>query len=108
MFFPAAGMSAYLWLSISAAVTGLGMGLAVPAANNATLQFAKGQIAGVSGLRGMFRQAGSIIAVSVVTAVVAQASNPGMSLGVSFLVLAATLIAILPAVFLVPEHRGAW
>ncbi|AYG02433.1 MFS transporter [Gryllotalpicola protaetiae] len=108
MFLPPAGLSAYVWLSISAAITGLGMGLAVPAANNATLQFAKGQIAGVSGLRGMFRQAGSIIAVSVVTAVIAQASDPGMSLGVSFLVLAATLVAIVPAVFLVPEHRGSW
>ncbi|GAA4179065.1 MFS transporter [Gryllotalpicola koreensis] len=108
MFLPPSGTSAYLWLSIAAAVTGLGMGLAVPAANNATLQFAKGQIAGVSGLRGMFRQAGSIIAVSVVTAVIAQSSTPGFSLGVSFLVLAATLIAVIPAVFLVPEHRGAW
>jgi EmrB/QacA subfamily drug resistance transporter len=108
MFWPPAGITAYLWLSISAAVTGLGMGLSVPAANNATLQFAKGQIAGVSGLRGMFRQAGSIIAVSAVTAVVAQAGNPGVTLGVSFLVLAATLVAVIPAVFLVPEHRGAW
>jgi fucose permease len=108
MFLPPAGTSAYLWLSIAAAVTGLGMGLAVPAANNATLQFAKGQIAGVSGLRGMFRQAGSIIAVSVVTAVIAQSNSPGFSLGMSFLVLAATLVAIIPAVFLVPEHRGAW
>lgn len=108
MFFPPGGVSPYLWLSIAAAVTGLGMGLSVPAANNATLQFAKGQIAGVSGLRGMFRQAGSIMAVSVVTAVVARASDPGISLGVSFLVLAATLIAVTPTVLLVPEHRGSW
>ena len=108
MFFPASGISAYAWLSISAAVTGLGMGLSVPAANNATLQFAKGQIAGVSGLRGMFRQAGSIMAVSIVTAVVARADDPGMSLGASFLVLAALLVCVVPAVFLVPEHRGAW
>lgn len=108
MFFPLAGVSAYLWLSVAAAVTGLGMGLSVPAANNATLQFAKGQIAGVSGLRGMFRQAGSIMAVSVVTAVVARASDPGLSLGFSFLVLAATLIAVTPTVLLVPEHRGSW
>jgi EmrB/QacA subfamily drug resistance transporter len=108
MFFPPHGASPYLWLSIAAAVTGLGMGLAVPAANNATLQFAQGQIAGVSGLLGMFRQAGSIMAVSVVTAVIAQAHDPGMSLGVSFLVLAATLVAVIPTVLLVPEHRGTW
>ncbi|MFC4242523.1 MFS transporter [Gryllotalpicola reticulitermitis] len=108
MFFTPPGASPYLWLSIAAAITGLGMGLSVPAANNATLQFAKGQIAGVSGLRGMFRQAGSIMAVSVVTAVIARASDPGLSLGISFLVLAGTLIAVTPTVLLVPEHRGSW
>ncbi|HEY0246984.1 MAG TPA: MFS transporter [Gryllotalpicola sp.] len=108
MFFLPAGVTPYLWLSISAGITGLGMGLSVPAANNATLQFAKGQIAGVSGLRGMFRQAGSIMAVSIVTAVIARSQDPGMALGVSFLVFAGMMLCVLPTVLLVPEHRGSW
>ena len=43
------------------------MGLAVPASNNASLQLAPDQVAAIAGLRGMFRQSGSIIAVSVTT-----------------------------------------
>ena len=54
------------------------MGLSVPAANNASLQLAPDQVAAIAGLRGMFRQAGSITAVSVTTAVIARSADPGM------------------------------
>lgn len=108
MFITLPDVAPYLWLSIGAGLTGLGMGLSVPAANNAVLQFADGQVAAVAGLRGMFRQAGSIMAVSVVTAVVARSADPGMALGYSFLTFAGVLLVVLPAVYLVPEHRGSW
>ena len=38
------------------------MGMAIPASNNAILEFARDEIAAVSGLRGMFRQCGGIVA----------------------------------------------
>jgi EmrB/QacA subfamily drug resistance transporter len=101
-------ISAYLWLSIGAGVTGLGMGLSVPAANNAVLQLAPDQVSGVAGLRGMFRQSGAIMAVSIATAIAARSADPGMALGYIFLVFAGILVCILPIVFLVPEHRGTW
>src|SRR3954447_8712219 len=53
------------------------IGLPAPASNNAAMHLAPDQISAVSGLRSMFRQTGSIIAVSVTTAVVAASSNPG-------------------------------
>jgi EmrB/QacA subfamily drug resistance transporter len=98
----------YAWLSIAAGVTGIGMGMATPASNNATMQLAPDQIAGVAGLRGMFRQSGSIIAISVTTAIVARAGDPGTSLTMIFVVFAAILLAAVPLIFLVPEHRGSW
>jgi EmrB/QacA subfamily drug resistance transporter len=56
---PPPGLSAHLWLGMGAVVSGLGMGLAAPASNNASLHMAPDQIATVSGLRSMFRQSGA-------------------------------------------------
>jgi len=101
-------LSTYAWLAIAAGITGCGMGLSVPASNNAGLQLAPDQVAAIAGLRGMFRQSGSIIAVSVTTAIVARSSDPGLSQAHVFLAFAALLIVILPLVFTVPDHRGNW
>jgi EmrB/QacA subfamily drug resistance transporter len=101
-------LSPYAWLAISAAVTGCGMGLSVPASNNASLQLAPDQVAAIAGLRGMFRQSGAIIAVSITTALVARSSHPGIAQAHVFVVFAVLLLAILPLVWLVPDHHGNW
>lgn len=101
-------LSPYAWLAISAAITGCGMGLSVPASNNASLQLAPDQVAAIAGLRGMFRQSGAIIAVSVTTALVARSSDPGVAQAHVFVVFAVLLLAILPLVWLVPDHHGNW
>src|ERR1700678_1057906 len=102
------GISAYAWLAIAAAITGLGMGLSVPASNNASLQLAPDQVAAIAGLRGMFRQSGAIISVSVTTAIIARSSHPGVDQAYVFLVFAGLLVLMLPLVKLVPEHHGTW
>jgi EmrB/QacA subfamily drug resistance transporter len=102
------GISAYAWLAIAAAITGLGMGLSVPASNNASLQLAPDQVAAIAGLRGMFRQAGAIIAVSVSTAIIARSSHPGLVQSHVFIVFAVLLVALLPLIKLVPDHHGNW
>jgi Na+/melibiose symporter-like transporter len=66
------------------------------------------QVAAIAGLRGMFRQSGSIIAVSVTTAIVARSGDPGLAQAHVFLAFAALLLVILPLVFTVPDHRGNW
>src|SRR5487761_545607 len=106
-----AAISPYVWLAIGAGVTGFGMGLSVPASNNASLQLAPDQVAAIAGLRGMFRQSGAITAVSVTTAVIARSGSTVAGAVVQshvFLVFAALLLLILPLVRLVPEHRGSW
>ncbi|WP_243062055.1 MFS transporter [Humibacter sp. RRB41] len=100
--------SPYWWLSIAGAVTGIGMGLAMPAANNATMHLAPENIAAIAGLRGMFRQGGGIISVSIVTAVLARSTDQGFALAISFVVLACLLLAVMPLIALVPNHRGSW
>ena len=102
------GLSTFAWLALATAVCGVGMGLCTPAANNATLQLAPEHAAAVAGLRGMFRQAGAISAVSVTAAIVARSADPGLAQARTFLVFAAILLCALPLVLLVPEHRGRW
>jgi EmrB/QacA subfamily drug resistance transporter len=104
-----AAISPYAWLAIGAGVTGFGMGLSVPASNNASLQLAPDQVAAIAGLRGMFRQSGAITAVSVTTAVIARSgAAAGVMQAHVFLVFAGILVLMLPLVRFVPEHHGTW
>jgi EmrB/QacA subfamily drug resistance transporter len=102
------GLSAYGWLALGAGVTGLGIGIAQPASNNASLQLAPGDVAAIAGLRGMFRQGGSIIAVSITTAILARSSDPGITQGRIFVVFAVMLLVTIPMILRIPEHRGGW
>lgn len=102
------GLSPYAWLALAAGVTGLGMGMSVPASNNASLQLAPDQVAAIAGLRGMFRQAGGIMAISVTTAVVARSQAPGLALANVFLIVAVLVVATIPLVFAVPDHHSRW
>jgi MFS family permease len=108
MAFPPPGVNGYLWLMVAAGITGVGMGVAVPASNNAGLQLAPDQIASIAGLRGMFRQSGSIISVSIMTAVVTNSNNPAMAQAHGFVVLSVLMLAALPLIFTIPDHRGSW
>jgi EmrB/QacA subfamily drug resistance transporter len=101
-------LSPYAWLAIGTGITGCGMGLSTPASNNASLQLAPDQVAAVAGLRGMFRQAGAITAVSVTTAIIARSAQPGAVQAHVFLIFAALIVLMLPLVKLVPDHHGTW
>lgn len=108
MAFPPPNTNGYLWLMLAGGITGIGMGVAVPASNNAGLQLAPDQIASIAGLRGMFRQSGSIISVSVMTAAAANSGNPAMAQAHGFVVLSVLLLAAIPLIYTIPDHRGNW
>jgi hypothetical protein len=84
------------------------MGTAVPATNNATLQLAPDQVAAIAGLRGMFRQSGSIMTLSVTTALLARSADPPLLQARIFLVFAVLLAALIPLTLAVSDHRGSW
>lgn len=105
---PAFGLTPYAWLSIASAVTGVGMGMSIPATNNAVLHLAPDRSAAISGIRGMFRQIGGITAISVTTAVAAGAGDPGQVQAAVFLVFAVVLVLLIPVVRWIPDPRGAW
>lgn len=98
----------YVWLSIAAGITGVGLGMATPATNNAVLQLAPEHTAAVAGLRGMFRQSGGITGISIVTAIIARSNDPAHTQAWVFVVFAVILVLLTPLVRLVPEHKGGW
>ena len=109
MSFAPPGMSPYLWLTLAAGFTGLGMGVAAPATNNASMQLAPDMVAAIAGLRGMFRQSGGIFAVAVATALLNRSPDPGLVLAHIFWVLAGVLVVVaIPLIFAVPDFKGTW
>ena len=102
------GLSPYVWLALGAGVTGIGMGISQPGSSNATLQLAPDHVAAIAGLRGMFRQSGGIMAVAITTTILARSSDPGIAQAHVLLIFAVLLIAALPLILLVPDHRGSW
>lgn len=89
-------------------MTGLGMGVSAPATNNATLQLAPDQVAQIAGLRGMFRQSGGILCVSVTTALLARSRHPGSTQATTLVFEAVIMVVMIGLVSFVPEHKGRW
>jgi EmrB/QacA subfamily drug resistance transporter len=102
------GLSAYAWLADAAAVTGIGLGWSNPATRNASLQLAPQQSASIAALRSMSRRLGTVAAVTVTTAILAQTGHPAHAMAQIFAVFALVLVVAVPLVARVPEHRGAW
>ena len=105
---PPAPLPPPIWLVIGTTVAGIGMGSFMPAANNATLHLDPNQVAAVTGLRGMFRQAGFLIGVSVITAILARSAQPGITQSYAYLVGAIIVLVVMPLTFLIPDYRGKW
>ncbi len=101
-------LSPYTWLAAAAAVTGVGIGWSGPATRNASLQLDPQSSAAIAGLRTTARQMGSITAISVTTAILAGAADPGLAQAHIFAAYAVLLIVAIPIVARVPEHRGIW
>jgi EmrB/QacA subfamily drug resistance transporter len=103
-----AGLSPYAWLAMTACVIGIGTGFSSPASRNAGLQLAPDQSAALAALRSTGRQVGQIAAVSITTSIIAQSAAPGQLQAKVFVAFAALLLACLPVISRVPEHRGSW
>jgi MFS family permease len=102
------GLSPYAWLALTAGLVGIGGGYSSPASRNAGLQLAPDQSPALAALRSTGRQVGQIVAVSITTAIIATAASPGELEAKVFVVFALLLVACLPVIARVPEHRGSW
>ena len=107
-FSPLAGIPPYVWLAGSAFLVGAGSGAINPASRNAGLQLAPEHSSTLAALRSMCRQIGAITAISITTAILASADDPGHVQAWVYVVAALLLVAALPLITRIPEHHGSW
>jgi EmrB/QacA subfamily drug resistance transporter len=105
---PAGGLSPYAWLAGGAFLIGVGSGIVNPASRNAGLMLAPESSSTLAALRTMSRQIGTIVTVSIASAVIADSADPGDVQAWVYVAAAALLVVAMPLVARVPEHRGAW
>ncbi len=99
----------YGWLAFASAILGIGVGVAAPATNNATLSQNPTEIASTAALRGAVRQIGGIVSISIATAYASRSVDPGIALSHVFIVFSLILLVIVnPLVWLLPDQRGSW
>jgi EmrB/QacA subfamily drug resistance transporter len=88
-------------------LSGVGMGVTAPAANNACIELMPNRIATITGVRGMFRQSGSAISIAVTSLILQNFSDMNYGFSVVYFGLAAILVISAPLVFAMPKAAGA-
>ncbi len=96
-------ISGTVLLGILMFVSGAGMGMVAPAANNACIELMPERVATITGVRGMFRQSGSATSIAVTALVLENFSNMATGFRVVFYGLAAILILTIPLIFAMPR-----
>ncbi len=97
--------NAFGWLAVASLLCGVGVGLSGPASNNAALELMPDQIAVITGLRGMFRQVGGIVSISLIALAIGHGANEGAGLRRAFVVVAILALAGIPAIAGVPNSQ---
>jgi len=99
-------LSGIVILTLIMLIMGLGVGLAAPASNNACIELMPHRAATITGIRGMFRQAGGAVSITVATLVMQQMNDLAAGFQVVFIGLAIVMLATFPAIFMMPGSPG--
>lgn len=92
------------WIMVvEMAVGGIGMGLAMPASNNASLDLLPHRAAVITGLRGMFRSIGAMIGTGLIVLTLELSTDPAEGLRAVFAVLAVLLVGTSLLAFAMPD-----
>jgi len=96
-------LSGFWLLAAIITISGIGVGLGGPAANNASLDLAPRELAALTGLRGMFRQTGGAIGTAAVVLALSFYTDKAHGLSVIFVALAGVLLLTVPLAFMIPD-----
>jgi len=88
--------------------TGLGLGIALPASNNACIELMPSKVATITGLRGMFRYVGGAVGISFTTIILHSSATPAAGFRLTFLAFGVVLLCTVPLVFLMPTGKTEW
>jgi len=92
-------------LSILMMVAGMGIGIALPASNNACIELMPEKVATITGLRGMFRAVGGAFGISLITIILHSSSTPASGFRTTFISFGLGLLFTIPLVFLMPAGK---
>ena len=95
-------------LSFLLLFSGIGMGIANPASNNACIELMPEKVATITGLRGMFRSVGGAFGISLITFILHLSSNPVNGFRITFFSFSLGLLFAIPLVFFMPSGKKEW
>ncbi|MBN1856568.1 MAG: MFS transporter [Dehalococcoidia bacterium] len=97
------GLNSTTSLSLLMLLMGIGVGIAAPASNNACIELMPLRIATITGIRGMSRQAGAAVSITIATITLEQSGTIAAGFHVVFVVLAIAMVATIPAILAMPR-----
>jgi MFS family permease len=97
------GVSNVVLLSTLIMISGLGVGVGGPAANNAAIELMPEAVARITGLRSMFRTTGGVLGTAVIVLILANDKNEGAGLAHIFIYLSVLVLLVIPPIFLIPD-----
>jgi MFS family permease len=86
------------------ALSGLGMGMLIPASNNAGLDLMPRRAAVIAGLRGLFNSTGGVVGTAVIVLWLALSPDKAAGLQTVFSVLGLMMLVTIPLVLLIPDR----
>ncbi len=92
-------------LAVLIMVTGVGLGMLLPASNNACIELMPEKVATITGLRGMFRSVGGVCGISLITIILHLSSTPAIGFRITFVSFGLGLLVAIPLAFLMPSGR---
>ena len=93
------------FLALLTLLSGLGMGITMPSANNACIELMPEKVATIAGLRGMFRSVGGVFGVSMMTLILHLSASPAAGFKIAFTSFGLGLLLAFPLVFMMPDGR---
>lgn len=100
------GLHSMVLLSLIVMITGIGIGVANPAANNAVLDLYPEKAAEVAGVRGLFRSVGGIFGASGVVLGLSLYADKVRGMEEIFLAFAVLTVLVIPIIFLIPDKAN--
>jgi EmrB/QacA subfamily drug resistance transporter len=85
--------------------TGVGIGILLPASNNACIELMPERVATITGLRGMFRSVGGVCGISLITIILHWSPTPERGFKLMFISFGLGLLSTLPLIFLMPSGK---
>ena len=100
-------LSSSVLLLIIMGLSGLGMGISAPAANNACIELMPERVATIIGIRSMFRTAGGAIGIVVASLVLHSSGDMAFGFRLLYFGLAIVMFLTIPLIFAVPSSARA-